>query len=73
MALTAQEYIARAKAGHSPQPPRCVVCGAELRESVTGCRWTEQGYVDSDCYFDGLSDIVERHPIRTPRIRRGWL
>ena len=74
MTLTAREFLARMKdKKYDPfdNVPRCAKCDQGLSESVTGNRHTSEGFVDSDCYFDMLSEVVEEHPIRTARIRRG--
>jgi len=74
MTMTAREFLRRME-NEATEPfdnaPRCVRCGKVLSESVTGSRRTADGYVDSDCYYDGLSTIVEANPIFTPRLRRG--
>lgn len=71
MAMTAQEFLSYVETGSLEQAAHCVDCGRVLQESITGCRHTARGYVDSDCYFDAIGKIVEAQPIQTFRIRRG--
>ena len=71
MAMSFEEVRAQEDEEQELDTPICIKCKQELRESVTGCRYTADGYVCSDCYFDLLSDILEKYPIRTARIRRG--
>ena len=70
MAMTAKQFLDRERTDNNAMP-KCVVCGCVLHETSTGNRWTEKGCTCSDCYFDTLSEVVERNPIRTARIRRG--
>ena len=50
---------------------KCAGCGIELQESITGCRETSEGHVCSDCYYEKLGELVEKHPIGIPRMHRG--
>jgi hypothetical protein len=71
-AMTAREFLRRMDAGDDfEDAPRCVECRKPLSESVTGNRYTGEGYVDSDCYFEKASNILEQYPIRSARLRRG--
>lgn len=49
---------------------QCVHCGCELRENLTGYRASGDGIRCSDCYFDDLSEIIEKHPVGIPGLRR---
>jgi hypothetical protein len=70
--MTAREFLRRMEENHDfGDAPKCAKCGKPLSESVTGNRYTGDGFVDSDCYFKQASDILEKFPIRTARIRRG--
>lgn len=73
MTMTAREFLERMEMAPEEifPSPKCARCGEELREAITGNRHTADGWVDSDCYFDGLSEVVEQFPIRTARVRRG--
>ncbi len=50
---------------------RCVECKVPLQETVTGNRKTDKGHMCSDCYFQMLSDELDKHPIFMPRAIRG--
>lgn len=71
MMMTALEFLDRMDTAPEEifPSPKCARCGEPLRESVTGNRHTADGWVDSDCYFDGLSEVVERFPIRSALVR----
>ena len=72
MTMSAEEFVARMeRKDEILPPPKCAICRQPLRESVTGCRSTSLGYVDSDCYFREIGKLVEEQPLRTARIRRG--
>lgn len=51
---------------------RCVIC----QQPITGIhpdevRMVRDGPVHDDCYFEEMGNEVEKHPIRSPRVRRG--
>lgn len=71
MTISAREFLLRMEDKGHPGAPTCCRCGGTLHESVTGNRFTGQGYMDSDCYFEALGELVESSPVRTARIRRG--
>jgi predicted RNA-binding Zn-ribbon protein involved in translation (DUF1610 family) len=50
---------------------KCPGCGVAVQETITGKRWTPQGYACSDCYYEELGADVEAHPIATGGVRRG--
>ena len=52
-----------------PQGASCVQCTTRLQETVTGSRVTAKGNVCSDCYFEAWGEVVEQHPISSPRRR----
>ncbi len=51
--------------------PKCCACGVVLQETITGKRTTPDGEACSDCYYEGISKLVERHPIVSAGSRRG--
>lgn len=72
MTMTVEQFVEQMDADTLVIPaPKCARCKCELQECLTGNRYTEDGYVCSDCYFDALGDVVEKYPIRSFRIRRG--
>lgn len=52
-----------------PHVSTCANCGIWLQDSVTGSHDTDKGPVCSDCYFKEWGDMVEKHPISSPRRR----
>ena len=50
---------------------RCCKCEVKLQETVTGKRPTPDGPACSDCYYDGLGEEIEQHPLGSAGIRRG--
>ena len=48
----------------------CAGCDCELRENITGYRYSKTGARCSDCYFDDISVILERYPVGLPGVRR---
>ncbi len=74
MALTLQQFRDLMRSENPKRfahQPVCSSCHQPLSESVTGNRTVGDGVMDSDCYFDELSEVVESVPIRTARVRRG--
>lgn len=49
----------------------CAKCQEPLRETSTGNRSTGVGCVCSDCYYEALGQLIERHPIVGVRAHRG--
>jgi Zn-finger nucleic acid-binding protein len=50
-----------------PELHKCQACSVSLQETITGRVKVDQGYVCRGCYYDGLGDLVEDHPIFMPR------
>lgn len=50
---------------------KCVYCKTVLQETITGKRKTPKGCACSDCYYEQLGRGIEKHPIASPRLRRG--
>jgi hypothetical protein len=48
----------------------CCNCGVKLQETITGKRHTPKGDTCSDCYYEMLGDMIEKHPIASGGIRR---
>jgi len=74
MATSAKAIIASFKEYYKTQAQAgktCHACNRVLQESVTGNRPTSDGPVCSDCYYELLGQVVERHPITTARAHRG--
>jgi len=57
------------KGARRPEVSSCAYCKTWLQESVTGSRPTADGNVCSDCYFEAWGDLVEQHPISSPKRR----
>ena len=53
------------------QQPSCKVCGVVLQETITGKRSVPGGYACSDCFYEVLGEVVEKHPIASAGTRRG--
>lgn len=46
-------------------------CGDELEPRVDGERHRVDGKeINSSCYFAAFGDLIEKHPILSPRLRR---
>lgn len=73
MALTTlDKFLKLREQGELPKGDICVgKCGKEIHTAITGRQPTAKGDMCDDCYFDELSDVLEKSPIRTARIRRG--
>jgi hypothetical protein len=74
MAETAEEFLAKREAQRGAASASTCAnpeCRTALHETSTGNRWTADGCVCSDCYYEPLSDTIEAAPIRTAGIRRG--
>ena len=72
MTMTAKEFLERMKHGKIHiKADKCAIGGEELHTTITGRNRTQDGDVCDDHYFDALGKIIEKHPIVTPRIRRG--
>ncbi len=72
MAYTVQQFLQldlKSVSGVDRQTT-CGRCSDELRENQTGYRLGADGPRCSDCYFDELSDLLEKHPIGLPSVRR---
>lgn len=70
--MTAREFLRRMSSSDPfLDAPGCGICGQQLSESKTGSRQLGDQFVDSDCYFEKASNVIEEHPIRSARIRRG--
>ena len=72
--LTISEAIAR----YEVKPPRgrkaakaCYRCKQTLQESRTGNRATGYGAACSDCYYEEVGELIEKHPIASARAPRG--
>lgn len=50
---------------------KCVGCGVEIQESITGKRYTANGCTCSGCYYQAMGEEIESHPIAIGRVRRG--
>lgn len=50
---------------------KCVVCGVEIQESLTGKRYAQNGCTCSGCFYKEMGDEIESRPIAVGRIRRG--
>ena len=50
---------------------KCVVCGVEIQESLTGKRYTPDGCTCSGCFYKEMGDEIESRPIAVGRVRRG--
>ena len=50
---------------------KCVVCGVEIQESLTGKRYTQGGCTCSGCFYKEMGDEIESRPIAVGRVRRG--
>jgi len=72
MPMTLDQFIAAlpSRRKRLPGVQSCALCRIPLQESLTGCRYTDKGYVCSDCYFQELSDELEQFPIFMPRVHR---
>ncbi len=63
MAYTVEEFLKLDLSKLPPEGPRCA-CGAK------GNRVTIDGPECDDCYFDGLSSVIDVFPIGAPGVKR---
>lgn len=71
-AMSVKEFCERMDKGDLIIPAdRCAFGGEELHTAITGRNHTSAGDLCDDHYYEILGAIVEEHPIRTFRIRRG--
>lgn len=71
MAIALSQYLAEA-----PQRDleagvieKCSECGVPLQEAIHGYRRVGAGANCSDCYFCGLSELIDQHPVGKPMAR----
>lgn len=63
-------YERRQKTKHGVDKT-CYSCGITLQESRTGNRPTDFGASCSDCYYETLGQLIEKHPITSAHAPRG--
>ncbi len=62
MALTADQFVNKLRNGSLKRPlEHTCVCGKVLDPSCN--RWTADGYMCEDCYYEVLGELVECYPI----------
>lgn len=66
MSLTFEEFLDLEHPAH----PCAGDCGTDLT-TVSGRHRLEDGSYCDDCYYEKLGELVEQHPIVSPRVRRG--
>lgn len=73
MTLTALEFLKNRKLKDLVKDYEDGVCTICLKVTMhhDNVEPTSTGYAHFDCYWDTLSEVLERSPIRTPGIRRG--
>lgn len=69
--MSLSQYLAEAgkrdrQAGHME---KCEECGVPLQEAIYGYRRVGDSAKCSDCYFDEVSDLIDRAPIGRPMSR----
>lgn len=47
----------------SKERNKCSNCGTVLQPAITGEQKSSKGIVCDDCYYDLISDELEKHPI----------
>ena len=66
--MTGKEFLERMKTNDFPQVLCGCGCGKPLEPRVDGERQKIGGKeVNDDCYYDSLSEVIEKYPIRKPR------
>ena len=49
---------------------KCASCGAPLSKTLTGKNLSPKGIVCDDCYYEQMSEELEKYPIGHHRVRR---
>lgn len=49
----------------------CAYCKIPLQGFITGRNKCPKGVCCDDCYYEKLGEEIEKHPICSPRVRRG--